>query len=321
MHKEDNNYTFNCYAKVLAFVAIAFLIYGIILNYNNEHKLVDPVANNRNRDVKVTSVDIHNDKTKSIIDSNSSSDLTGNERREFYEEIYANDERNDILRKKLEDAYGIVIKYGQETFGYEVGGMETIPIEDSFAISTSLSKLSKVMQLYPNGFFKEIIDGGIPLTIYLIDEFSINGVTGVTDSNNHFANIVIAISYSFEETFFHESYHYIERYMLKRGVNFKNWNNYNPSDFKYNSDQNKAIHDYSYNRVFVEDAFFVNDYAQTDASEDRASTFEYMMDSSKASCLNNGNPIWKKAKYIGSTIENSFRSVSPSVIEYWERYL
>lgn len=321
MHKDKSNYTFGCYAKVLFIIAIAFLVYGLILDYNNEHKLIDPVLHNRNKDIKITSIDVHNDKSKSNLETGESEISDTESRMEFYESIYENDEKNEKLRENLEKNYGIEIKYGQETFGYAVGGMDTFPITDSFAITSSLENLSRVLKLYPSGFFNEINDGGIPLTIYLIDEFSIDGVTGVTDSNNSFANIVIAIEYSFDETFFHESYHYIERFMLKKGVSFKSWNSFNPASFSYDKDQSNAIHEYSYNRNFKEDAYFVNDYAQTDASEDRASTFEYMMDTSKASCLNNGKNVWKKAKFICTSIESVFKSVSPSVTEYWERHL
>ena len=319
MHKKDINYRFNCYAKILIFVAIAFLIYGLGLDYYNNHRLINPVLNGTNNDSKVTSVDIHNDKGK--VNNSTDLDSSIDNRVEYYEKLYKNDEKNSNLRDAIEKKYGVEIKYGQETFGYEVGGMETVPITDSFLISDALEKLSSTMELYPNGFFQEISNGGIPLTIYLIDEFSVDGVTGVTDSNNRFANIVVAIAYSFEETFFHESYHYIERYMLKRGLNFSSWDSYNPSQFRYDKNQDNAIHSYSYNRMFSDDAYFVNDYAQTDASEDRASTFEYMMDKTKASCLNNGRPIWRKARVISNTIETVFNTVSPSTVEYWERFL
>lgn len=322
MHKKDMNHKFNCYAKILVFVAIAFLIYGIFLNYDNA-KLLGPIFNS-NDDVKYTSVDIHNDKVKVKTNSNKNDELKNgdlNNRIEYYESLYDKDEENNDLRKNIMNTYNIDIKYGPETFGYEVGGMEVVPIDDSYEIGLALNKLNSALSLYPDGFFDEIRNGGIPLTIYLIDEFSIAGVTGVTDSNNYFANIVIAIQYSFEETFFHESYHYIERYMFKKGLNFNSWNNYNPVNFRYDKNQENAIHSYSYNRVFTEDAFFVNDYAQTDAGEDRASTFEYMMDTTKASCLNKGKPIWKKAKLISNTIEATFKSVSSSEVEYWERYL
>ena len=46
-----------------------------------------------------------------------------------------------------------------------------------------------------------------------------------------------------------------------------------------------------------------------------------MMAPSKASCLNNGNVVWKKAKLMSDTIDLVLSSVRPDVTEYWERYL
>ena len=46
-----------------------------------------------------------------------------------------------------------------------------------------------------------------------------------------------------------------------------------------------------------------------------------MMFANKASCLNNGKPVWKKAKYMAEQLDYYFNSVSPNVTEYWERHL
>ena len=57
------------------------------------------------------------------------------------------------------------------------------------------------------------------------------------------------------------------------------------------------------------------------ANEDRASTFEYMMFTNKASCLNTNKPVWKKAKFMSQLLEKYLESVKPEVTEYWERHL
>ena len=67
--------------------------------------------------------------------------------------------------------------------------------------------------------------------------------------------------------------------------------------------------------------FFVNDYAQTSAEEDRASTFEYMMQGSKPACLNANMPVWNKARAMSNAIDSAFNCVNPGVTEYWERHL
>ena len=126
------------------------------------------------------------------------------------------------------------------------------------------------------------------------------------------------MDFSFAETFNHEVFHYFESFITKfKGASWDSWNSFNPNGFVYGSTNSNL----SYSQTYNAGSYFVNNYAQTQAPEDRASTFEYMMFNSKASCLNNGQPVWNKAKFMATQLENYFNSVSPYVIEYWERHL
>ena len=224
---------------------------------------------------------------------------------------------NAQLRNEIEATFNISIKYGSETVGYTVANISTKAIENPSTINNSLIRLRNILSLYPEGLFDEIRSNGIPLTIYLVDSYSEDNISGVTDSSFTYATISIAVKHPIEESFYHESYHYIEKYMFKRGVSFNTWNSLNPSDFSYGT----VYSGNSYSNTFSEDAPFVNNYAQTDDGEDRASTFEYMMASSKARCLNNGKPVWKKAILMARNIDAALDTVSPEVTEYWERFL
>ena len=152
----------------------------------------------------------------------------------------------------------------------------------------------------------------------LIKKYSDGTVTGITDSSYTDAVISISADYAFEDSFYHESYHYIERYLLKKGANYNSWDSLNPSNFAGWGTIDGSL---SYSNTFLPTSPFVNNYAQTEAVEDRASTFEYMMAPSKASCLNKGNVVWKKATLLADTIDLVLSSVSPDVTEYWEGYL
>ena len=105
--------------------------------------------------------------------------------------------------------------------------------------------------------------------------------------------------------------------MFKNGANFNSWDALNPSGFTWNTIDGSL----SYSNTFSQDAPFVNNYAQTAATEDRASTFEYMMANSKASCLNNGTTVWKKANYMAKMIKQVIGSVRNSSNVRWEQYL
>lgn len=303
-------------AKVLIIISITLLIYGIVVSLNSNYALVDPV-----KDVEVINSD---DTTISITPSEGNEVIKGgeanpnsNNRQSNIKDNVSIEKKNDLLRKEIEKEFTIKVKYGNETEGYKVGGITTVAMTDQESIYEKLNSLYDTLSLYPDGFFKEIYDGGIPLTIYLINNYSEDGITGITDSSYEYANISIATIYDFSESFYHESYHYIERYLFKRKANFNSWDSLNPSTFEWSTIDGGL----SYSNTFREDAYFVNNYAQTNAAEDRASTFEYMMASTKASCLNKDNPVWYKANYIAMTIESVFKTVDSDSIEYWERFI
>ena len=294
------------YSKVLFIISIALVIYGLILDFSSELGILDPVKdvniiNEEDNTINITQTTIEEKVQENVSDN-----------------ALVNDKINDALRTSIEKKYSVVILYNEETEGYRIANMDTEKITDPVIINEQLTKLDNALSKYPKGMFKEINKGGIPLTIYLINNYSERTITGITDSSNQYANISIAAIYPFEESFYHESYHYIERYMLKKGANFNSWDSLNPSNFTWNTVNGNL----SYDMTHKDNSPFVNNYAQTSAAEDRASTFEYMMTSIEPSCFQDkNNTIWKKANYMAMTIETVFNSVSPDITEYWERWL
>lgn len=315
------------YAKILIVLSIALLIYGVVLDYGTPHsKVIDPI-----RDVKPIK---EKENTVSITPSDGNEVVTDTDNTTIKEQNNNNNnnnvvepkassisDSNDKLRNEIQKKYNIKIKYGKETEGYSVKNgssiINTTPITDDNVINKELNDLNVTLSYYPSGMFEEINTGGIPLTIILINNYSDNSITGVTDSSYEFANISIAAIYPFAESFYHESYHYIERYMFKNGANFNSWDSLNPSGFSWNTIDGSL----SYSNTFSQDAAFVNNYAQSSAAEDRASTFEYMMANSKASCLNNGTTVWKKANYMAQMIRQVLSSVRNSSNVRWEKHL
>lgn len=299
-------------ARVLMVISITLLVYGIILNVSTIWGLIDTpkkgipeVVNSNNNLISITHLD-----EEEVEEDVSNSRKTGND-------TIAITGENNMLRSEIEKEFSVTVKYGSETEGYSVGGVSTVPITDPSLANRRLNDLYNTLSLYPIGLFKEIKDGGIPLTIMLVNNYSEYGVTGVTDSSYDYAVISIAAVYDFKESFYHESYHYIERYMFKKKANFNSWDSLNPNDFEWDTIDGSL----SYSNTFNSESYFVNNYAQTSAAEDRASTFEYMMASTKASCLNKNTNIWYKATYMALTMEAVFDTVSPDSVEYWERYI
>ena len=303
----------NDFARILMIISLTFIFYGLILQFfYPQEDVLDPI--NDVVPIKEEDSSVHIDKPS----SNGDIEVFPSGKDQKIVNLSPNIETEiATLRNKIQTKYGITVLYGKQTEGYSVGGLQTNAITNNQLLWESLNRLLKCLEKYPTDLFLEIKRGGIPLTIVLIHNYSDINVTGVTDSGYSYAKISLAVTHSLEESFYHECYHYIERYLFKQGANFNSWNALNPSGFEYGTIYNF----YSYNNTFKDSAPFVNNYAQTMDTEDRASTFEYMMADEKVSCLNNGQTVWRKAVSMARTIEYVLDSVSPSVTEYWERFL
>ena len=333
-------------AKVLLSFSLVLILLGVALNLESQ-ALVSPITNTHvigqaeNSDINITTTDKpvtvteEEQETTAPENSNTGTNNTNNGTQNTNTNTNTNtetpaqpsqtpqtpspsiEEVNNSLRKSIETSYGITVRYGVETNGYTVAGLSTVRLTDSNRINQLLNELNNNLALYPSGFFDETKQAGYTLTIYLIKQYSQQNVTGITDSTTPNILISLATDYSFTESLHHEIYHYIEKYMYAKGANYTTWNTLNPIGFNYGETNNS----YSYVSTGNINASFVNTYAQTDQYEDRASTFEYMMDDTEAGCLQTGTPIWKKAKYISEQIDAVFQTVSPNVLEYWERYV
>lgn len=353
------------FARILFAISFVLLGYGFFLDYQEDHKFIDPIKDvvapsdsngstvhidtsdsekpTENKGDKTTSKD-----SNSATNTNSGSNSTGKSNNTGKTNNNSNnnannnpvitpdnkkqdpvptptpapaptiDDINNQLRIEIQNTYDINVRYGGETAGYSVSGIATYPIGDGNVVNNQLNQLKNTLNLYPRGLFREIKNGGIPLTVMLVERYADNTITGVTDSSYSNAIISISAAHDFGESFYHESYHYIERYLFKRGANFNSWDSLNPPEF---AGWGIIDGNLSYSNTFSPSAPFVNNYAQTDAAEDRASTFEYMMAPSKASCLNNGNIVWRKAKLMADTMDLVLSTIAPNVTEYWERYL
>ena len=272
-------------------------------NINSSDNSTDNNSNNNSTNISGNSNNTNEDVNHDINPSISNEDVI---------------DENDILRRSIEDTYGIKVKYGDEVSNYQAGSMNVTPILDKDIIKNGLEQLKETLKLYPQDFFREFLNEDLSLEVFLIKSYSKDNVTGVTDLFGNRVIVSIAMDYPCFESFNHEIYHYIEHFIVRKQGEFSAWNMYNPNDFSYGT----VNSNYSYTKTQKADSVFVNNYAQTNPYEDRASTFEYMMASNKIPCFNSSDyPIWKKSSYMALMIDTYFDTVSPSVIDYWERFI
>ena len=230
-------------------------------------------------------------------------------------------EKNDEYRKQLQNKYSVKIAYKNELGNYTINGYGSDKLNDDNKINNCLGEIDKTLKNYPNGFFKEMKDYGMPLTIYLVNSISgnVSGLTDAKDKND--IKIMIAPASLFENTLNHEIMHYIDSYIKVKGypIDINNtMKDVNPVGFTYGDTSN----DYVYYFTSVDNAYFLSTYGKRNYLEDRAVLFSDMMTRTiKKPFYNDGTPINKKAKLISSQIKEHFNTLSNTGRYYWDRFL
>lgn len=230
-------------------------------------------------------------------------------------------EKNDEYRKQLQNKYSVKIAYKNELGNYTTNGYGSDKLNDDNKINNCLGEIDKTLKNYPNGFFKEMKDYGMPLTIYLVNSISgnVSGLTDAKDKND--IKIMIAPASLFENTLNHEIMHYIDSYIKVKGypIDINNtMKDVNPVGFTYGDTSNE----YVYYFTSVDNAYFLSSYGKTNYLEDRAVIFSDLMTRTfTKDYYANGTPINKKAKLISLQIKEHFNTLSNTERYYWDRFL
>lgn len=230
-------------------------------------------------------------------------------------------EKNDEYRKQLQNKYSVKIAYKNELGNYTINGYGSEKLNDDNKINNCLGEIDTTLKNYPSGFFKEMKDYGMPLTIYLVNNIS-DDVSGLTDAKDKSdIKIMIASASLFENTLNHEIMHYIDTYIKDKGYPIDintTMKDVNPVGFTYGDTSNE----YVYYFTSVDNAYFLSAYGKRNYLEDRAVLFSDMMTRSiKKPFYNDGTPINKKAKLISSQIKEHFNTLSNTGRYYWDRFI
>ena len=204
---------------------------------------------------------------------------------------------------------------------YTINGYGSDKLNDDNKINNCLGEIDKTLKNYPNGFFKEMKDYGMPLTIYLVNSISgkVSGLTDAKDKSD--IKIMIAPASIFENTLNHEIMHYIDTYIKDKEypIDINNtMKDVNPVGFTYGDTSNE----YVYYFTSVDNAYFLSVYGKTNYLEDRAVIFSDLMTRTfTKDYYADGTPINKKAKLISSQIKEHFNTLSNTGRYYWDRFL
>ena len=273
---------------------------------------------------KITSTKTENPKTNTNTNNNANTTDNKNtilpeEKPPVVEKTQA--EKNDEYRKQLQNKYSVKIAYKNELGNYTISGYGLDKLNDDNKINNCLGEIDKTLKNYPNAFFKEMKDYGMPLTIYLVNSISGN-VSGLTDAKDKSdIKIMIAPASLFENTLNHELMHYIDSYIKVKGypIDINNtMKDVNPVGFTYGDTSNE----YVYYFTSIDNAYFLSAYGKTNYLEDRAVIFSDLMTRTfTKDYYADGTPINKKAKLISSQIKEHFNTLSNTERYYWDRFL
>ena len=312
------------YNKVLlAENTTLYAVWEKVENKKTSPKTEEPKANTNTNNNNSSST---NNTNKPNQNTNNNTNIDNNENTVLPEEKppvveKTQAEKNDEYRKQLQNKYSVKIAYKDELGNYTINGYGSDKLNDDNKINNCLGEINKTLKNYPNGFFKEMKDYGMPLTIYLVNSISGN-VSGLTDAKDKSdIKIMIAPASLFENTLNHEIMHYIDSYIKVKGYSIDiniTMKDVNPIGFTYGDTSNE----YVYYFTSIDNAYFLSAYGKTNYLEDRAVIFSDLMTRTfTKDYYADSTPINKKAKLISSQIKEHFNTLSNTGRYYWDRFL
>lgn len=231
------------------------------------------------------------------------------------------DSEEYIANKKLEinsyidslnELYGINVLYGENTINYANKVNATVET-DLNIVNNNLKVLFHTLEKYPQSMFKPFKDKEYKLDVILLDKFTNNNLALASKNNLGEVKLYVSNTDKFERAIHHELFHVFEYYMAdKNKYVFKDWKNFNPVEFVYETNISNLDSKYVYLKsnnesIKLNDSYFVTKYAKTSEKEDRAETFAEIMVLSKVpEYLKNGTNIRKKVDSITESLSKYF---------------
>jgi len=209
----------------------------------------------------------------------------------------------DILAdrvKQIEERYGLLIRFGDETRD-ELWGYKMTPTEDITKISIAMDTLEDALSLYPDDFFRNLEEGFVrDIYIYFTGALlpvdtseNISNAAGITCTDGGVSYMAYDIeSYTLTRgTVVHEFSHIVDLRVKEHDWNFEEkWAANNPEDFDYyyayvaeNGEMIEFAADSSYTSYgpgALDDhskIYLIDTYSKTYPTEDRARVWEYLM--------------------------------------------
>lgn len=200
---------------------------------------------------------------------------------------------------------------------------EITPIFDYEKITNAISKLEDFYLLFNKEFFQNFYkDGMNGIDIYFASDikgikngFENTAVVGLYFKKNSKYNIVVNINDEEQITsaIAHETMHMIDDYLYTKDRTIWNWNNFNPSNFRYENTyyiKNK-FNDTLSNGTNASEIYFIDNYARSSESEDKARLFEAIINQDNLTKYPN---LKAKSNYLKSVLTSEFPELNNTKI-------
>ena len=241
------------------------------------------------------------------------------------------DEAESAVLEKAEDLsrrYGMNILVGEncdtEFFDFTVQHMT-----DWQEVSQALDVLAEVLEVYPEGFFRQLRYNNIRSVEINLTGTITSTTAEYTDIYEAFVQeeydkqvMVVDIGICRRATYYHEFSHIIDSFLdwdasVREGALYseETWNSLNPDwfpgySFDYSNQQN--LQDYT---------SFIDSYSTINPTEDRARVLEYSMEEYCGGFYEDGTVLQAKLSYYCRCIRDAFDTTGWPDTVIWEQYL
>lgn len=249
-----------------------------------------------------------------------------------------NEESVSSYIKELEDKYALTFILDSEQMPY-VPEYDITPESDNVLIYKTLNFIDKCYSQFPDGFFEQLNQTGVPLRISIVNTLNGNQNNTISvaaglvnnDQDGDFIYFSTLDGNLDKRTVYHETMHVIFNKMSGDGFltdATDDWFKINPEGFEYGYTYNEdEIPDVTYTYQNPDcasdfsDVYFVNQYSKTYMTEDFAELFGNLMQDDPAPIYYAGIHMQEKCSFIFRLMRQSFDTTGWSEQTSWEKRL
>lgn len=220
----------------------------------------------------------------------------------------------------LGQPYGIEILVYRDAAALEPWDYRLKPEHQVGILNRELDRLEQNLARLPDGVLSRLSETFSSLKICLVQDITpapgTNGpetVSGVQFLDGYDACIALSCSEDTERALYHELSHLMETVVLTESTGYDRWDNLNPEGFQYGR---------APDREWLQPGreWFVDGYAMSAASEDRARLFESAMTAGNEA-LFRSPPLQSKLRQLCLALREAFDLEAYDGSLLWEQYL